>query len=244
MDDQNPSELLKLQLTGLAGRTAFCPEDQQIAEYFDGSLSEREAEGLERHLADCRYCLARVGMLQRLEHPEFTRRIPEDVLLAAKTIQREPVRRFRLVPLWAGAAALLALAVSLAYLLPPVRVGQVALPRDHSAEPGTPLRETRSIAAAVTGPRFLTPAEGSTVVTAEQPFTWTAVPDSLYYQLRIVSGEGDLLWQQRLEQSEWIIPAGLALVPGEDYFVRVDAFLTDSKSLPSDYLLFRLEEGR
>ena len=243
MDDNRHTELLKLQLTQLTGKTPFCPEDQQIAEYFEGCLPRYELGALERHLADCRYCLARVGMLQRLEDEQTIRRIPEDALASAKVLQRGPVRRSGINPKWAAAAAILVIAVALKQLLPLMEIGQDALPRTHVTEPGSQLRETRSIEPAVSGPRFLSPADGMPLFPADRSFTWTAVPDSLYYQLRIVSEEGDLLWQGRIAGTEWKIPAGLELSPRMDYFARVDAYITDAKALQSDYLLFRLEES-
>ena len=45
-----------------------------------------------------------------------------------------------------------------------------------------------------------------------------------------------------VEGTEWRLPAGLALTPGSEYFARVDAYLTDAKTLQSDYLLFRSGE--
>ncbi len=67
MDEQNHKKLLKLQSTELTERTPFCPEDQLIAEYFDGYLPQAEFDRLERHLSDCRFCLARLGVLERID---------------------------------------------------------------------------------------------------------------------------------------------------------------------------------
>ena len=39
------------------------------------------------------------------------------------------------------------------------------------------------------------------------------------------------------------LPDGLELVPGAEYFVRIDAHLTEAKSLQSEYLLFRFGGG-
>jgi len=242
MDDHTHTELPILQSAELAGRTPFCPEDQQIAEYYDEVLPERERHTLERHLADCRFCLARIGMLQRLEQDQTSRRIPEDVLATAKTLRHEPVQRRRATPFWA-AAAVIVIAVGAFYqLLPLSQVGQNALPRTHLDEPSSELRETRTIDPVAIGPRFLSPPEGVTVAAGNNLFIWTPVPDSLYYQVRVVSDAGDLLWQERVDGTEWRLPGGLNLSPGVEYFVRVDAYLTDAKALQSDYLLFRLGE--
>jgi hypothetical protein len=241
MDENTFEELLKLQLAEPAGRTPFCPEDQQVAEYFDGVLPAYELGAFERHLADCSHCLARVGMLQRLEDERSPQRVPEDALASAKALRYGLGRRWGINPAWIAAAAVLVMAVAATKLLPLMEIGQDALPRAHLAEPGSELRQTRSFESPSSGPRFLAPADGSPYAPADHRFKWTAVPGSLYYQLRIVSEEGDLLWQGRISGTEWTIPEGVALVPGVDYFVRVDAYITDAKALQSDYLLFRLE---
>jgi len=239
MDDHKHIELLTLQAAELTERTPFCPEDQQVAEYFEEQLPEAERDRLERHLADCRFCLARLGMLQRLEQNPIAPRIPEDVLATAKSMRQATVLRSKRVPAWA-AAAVLVVAVGILWHLFPVReIGPVELPRIQEAEPSSDLRETRSVDPGAIGPRFLSPREGPGITSNASIFKWTVVPNSLYYEVRIVSDAGDLLWQERVDGTEWRLPAGLALTPGVEYFVRVDAYLTDAKTLQSDYMLFR-----
>jgi len=242
MNDQAQTELTMMQSAELNGQTPFCPEDQQIAEYFDGVLPAGEREAVERHLADCRFCLARVGMLQRLELDSTARRIPEDVLTTAKTLQHEPPRRAGVAPFWAAAAALVIALGALYQLFPLKQLGQGALPRTHLDEPSSSVGETRNIDPGAHGPRFLSPQQGETLAVGHKRFSWTPVANSLYYQVRIVSDAGDLLWQERVDDTEWRLPGGLNLSPGVEYFVRVDAYLTDAKALQSDYVLFRLGE--
>jgi len=239
MDDHKLIELLTLQAAELTERTPFCPEDQQIAEYFENELPAAERERLEHHLADCRFCLARLGMLQRLEQNPIAPRIPEDVLAAAKSMGQATVSRPKRSPFWA-AAAVLVIAAGVAYQVFPLReIGQPGLQRVHMSEPSSELRETRSADPAALRPRFLSPGEGPGITATTGSFQWTAVPNSLYYEVRVVSDAGDLLWQERVDGTEWRLPAGLALTPGLEYFVRVDAYLTDAKALQSDYLMFR-----
>jgi hypothetical protein len=83
-----------------------------------------------------------------------------------------------------------------------------------------------------------------TIVPGDGTFEWTPVPESLYYQLRIVSDEGDLIWQGRVDGTQWALPSDLPLVPGSEYFVRVDAYLAEAKAVNSDYFLFQVGESR
>jgi hypothetical protein len=243
MNDQAQPELTVLQSAELTERTPFCPEDRLIAEYFDGVLPEGERDAVERHIADCRFCLARVGMLHRLELDSSATRLPEDVLAAVRTLRNEPrVRRSRVMPSLAAVAVIVMALGAIYQLFPLSQIARDVLPRMHVDEPSTSVRETRTIDPGANGPRFLSPREGVTVSVGNSPFTWTPVPNSLYYKIRIVSDAGDLLWQKRVDGTEWRLPGGLNLSPGAEYFVRVDAYLTDAKTLQSDYLLFRLGE--
>jgi hypothetical protein len=245
MDDHDYTDLLILQSAELTGSTRFCPEDQEIAEYFDGALPKDEQGRLERHLADCRYCLARVGMLGRQDSHPSGRQIPGDVLATAKAMTpRVPGRRLKWAPAWA-AAALVVLAVGILSQLDSTRQSarKSISPVNGVEQPGT-LRETRNIDPAATGPGFLSPGEALAIIPAGYLFRWTPVADSRFYQVRIVTDSGDLLWQERITGTEWKLPAGTHLTPGAEYFVRVEAFLTDTRSLKSDYLLFQIEEQR
>jgi len=243
MDDHTRPDLLRLQAAELTGRTPFCPEDQEIAEYFEGVSTAVERIKLENHLVNCRFCLARIGMLQRQQDDSGGSRVPEEVLATAKAMRHRPPRGFRWAPAWATAAAIF-VAVGLFFrfgVLAPI--GHDVLPRVHQTESISVSRETRWIDPAELGPRFLAPERGLTIASGDGVFRWTAVPNSRYYQLRIVSDKGDLLWQERVDGTEWKLPASLMLSPGAEYFVRVDAFLSEAQALQSDYLLFRVSEG-
>jgi hypothetical protein len=245
MDDRKYTELLALQRVELAGGTPFCPEDQEIAEYFEGLIPKNERGRLEHHLVDCRYCLARVGMLSRLEQHQSDRRIPGDVLATAKAMAPAVRGRWqKMAPAWA-AAALIVLAIG---TLPPLHyTRQIKHESQTSAnvvESIGMLRETRNINSAVKGPSFLDPIESLVIVPEDYLFRWTPVPNSRFYQVRIVSDSGDVLWQERINGTEWKIPAGTQLTPGADYFMRVEAFLADTRSLKSGYLLFQVEGRR
>mgnify|MGYP001826244833 FL=1 len=62
MDDYQHTNLLVLQSAELTERTPFCPEDREIAEYFDGQVVEAVRRSTEHHLDTCRFCRARIGM--------------------------------------------------------------------------------------------------------------------------------------------------------------------------------------
>jgi hypothetical protein len=240
MHDHRNTELLTLQSADLTQRTPFCVDDQQIAEYYDGLLPDGKRARVERHVTDCRFCIARIGMLARLDHAA-EERVPEDALAAAKLTARPATRIRHRRPAWA-AAALVVMAAGLSFQLfndrqPGLESGSPAV----VSAPSSTIRETRSIDDAAFGPSILSPRDGQPAG-ADTMILWTAVPDSLFYRVRIVSDEGDLMWQERIEGTEWQLPESLMLAAGADYYLRIDAFVTDAKSLQSDYVLFRFGE--
>lgn len=213
-------ELISLlkQPIGAVERQPDCADDYRLASYVDSCLSERDHGRFEQHLADCAWCIERVGIIGRAREAETT----AAVLKSVRT-------RWRTAPRWA-VAAMVVLAIGI--------VSQLNSP--YQATQTSQVRETRNINPGALGPSFLSPREGMTIIPDAGVFNWTAVPDSLYYQVRIVSDEGDLVWQERVNDTQWLLPTDLSLTPGAEYFIRVNAYLAEAKTLNSDYLLFRI----
>lgn len=215
-------ELISLlkQPIGAVERQPDCADDYRLASYVDSCLSERDHGRFEQHLADCAWCIERVGIIGRAREAETTGAVPKPVRI-----------RWRAAPRWA-VAAVVVLAIGV--------VSQLNSP--YQATQAVQIRETRNLDLGALGPSFLSPREGMTITPDAGVFNWTAVPDSLYYQVRIVSDEGDLLWKERVNATQWGLPGELSLAPGAEYYVRVDAYLAEAKTLNSDYLLFRIEK--
>jgi hypothetical protein len=233
-------ESLLRQLPTSIDPGADCPRDSVIAMYVDGGLEAHEHGAWSRHFADCDYCLARLGALSRAREADTVPPLPEIVRHRARRLAREhnAERRFgRLAPAWAAAAVLV------------VALGIVFF-NDSRRPPGgdslqtVPARETRYIEPLAAGPVLRWPLEGTVLAPDAHEFNWTAIPESRYYELRIVSDSGDLIWQQRVTDTRWILPPELNLEIGADYFVRVDAWLNDASALSSDYVLFRYGDRR
>jgi anti-sigma factor RsiW len=217
------------QLQSSAGRpavrTPFCPDDHEIAGYVDGRLDGDARELIDRHLADCQACVSRVGLLTRL----IRERAGERVSQAGQTRSRKWLRS---APRWAAAASLV------------LALGYLAGTSDLLSGPGeeTQYQATRNLESAFSVPEILAPATG--VMGPRDGFVirWTEVPGSLYYEVRIVTDAGDLVRQQRVQASEWTLDPGLDLEAGRDYFIRVDAYLTDAKAIHSEHIPFRIRE--
>lgn len=250
MNTDELKSLLK-QSAETVERQPDCPDDHTLASYIDGGLSERDHGRFEHHLADCAYCTERVGTLGRAGEAETTAQVPE--LLRARSARLAKASDtksasvtptlWRKAPRWAAAAVVVLAVGVLSQFYSPSLNRQEVSPSIDTPGQSAGIRETRNMDTGTIGPSFLSPLEGMTIIPDGGVFNWTPVRDSLYYQLRIVSDEGDLVWQERVDGTQWELPSDLSLSPGAEYFVRVDAYLAEAKALNSDYVLFRVGDG-
>jgi len=244
MDDYTHTDLLILQSAELTARTPFCPEDQEIAGYFDGHLAETERQTLEHHLADCRFCMARVGMLHRQQLETGSHRVPEEVLATAKQL-RPGTRRRRLyrAPAWAAAAAIVIAVVSIlsnSNLVSVPRYGinpELVLP-PHAAE-----NQLRGINGPANNLDILFPEPGAAIAPGSL-IRWTRIPGDTHYTIFILSQAGDVLWSENLQSTEWILPDELKLPEGDEIFFRVEAELPAGDSLSSKHRVLRASDRR
>lgn len=236
MDDLNYTRFSILQSAPLTDKTRFCPDDQQIAEYFDGGLDETSRPALERHTADCRYCQARLGMLERLATGQGAREARGDALAAAKQLSLGRSRRKPpFAPALAAAAVVvLALALVVGGQREPVPAPAVTPP---GAEPGP--RELRSLRRTPSVVDILDPAPGAEIHPGS-PIRWAEVPGHLHYTVQVISRTGDVLLTERLEENEWALRDAPQLEPGGDYWFRVEAMLSDGRTLHSRHMALRI----
>jgi hypothetical protein len=199
-------------------RTPFCPDDHDIAAFVDGALDDSARILIDRHLPDCTACVSRVGLLTRL--------MRDDVADAAAA--QHTNKKWLAAPQWAVAASILVAVIWLGWS------PQTDQPVDYQDARGTP--------SVLSPPEILAPDSG--VLAKREGFVirWTEVPGSLYYEIRVVSDAGDLLGEERVDRTEWVLPEAIILEPGHEYFVRVDAYLSDSKAISSQHIPFRLRD--
>ena len=237
MNTRQVIALIQAAAEPISEATPDCLQPELLAAYHDGNLHHRERAVAEAHLVVCDRCLGQLGALscaktgQSLE-PD----VPPHLIARAEALFAPPVPAK--VPLqwrWAiplAAAAGLILAVNLALLTPSIL--------NHEAGE-SPTPQTRIAHGELQLPRLLVPAEGSVVWPPEQEFRWTEVPNALFYDVRLIKLDGELLLRERVDKTQWMIPASLRLEPGMEYFVRVDAYLDDARYLSSQHRLFRVK---
>ena len=107
---------------------------------------------------------------------------------------------------------------------------------------GEDVRQLRNIKQSNPGPTVLQPVEGADIRSSQLTIRWTSVPGSLYYDIRLVSEEGFMIWQERVEDTWSDLPDHVELIAGNHYFVRVDAYLAEAKSVSSKHVKITIKE--
>jgi len=245
MEPEKLSKLLRILPTNAAVRRPGCSDDHLLAAYVDSQLPEEPGEQITFHLSDCDYCLTKVGMLKRLHGSVPEEPVGEFVLARANRMGKSKKRpTFQYVSRWASAAVVV-LAVSLVFKwnLPDQDFPEAT--DTTSSDPASQVidqRQTRNLSPDILKPRILAPSNGATVKPGSLVFSWSEVPGSLYYDVRIVTDEGNLIWQGQVEGTEMGLPENLQLKPDTEYFFRVDAYLASAKSIRSHHVLFSIGE--
>ena len=218
------------------GRGPACPGEHALATYVDGTLGVDSREGIEVHLADCDACLALVGLLSRERGVDATDPVDDLAIARAQALVRPQSRRHgSSAPQWAAAAVVVVALVSLVRLSQPVTPTEIV--NDRSNAP-----TTRAAAADTQVLRLLSPSPGASVSASELAVRWTPVPGAHYYDVRVVTDAGDVVTEEHVTGTEWHPTNPAALRPGTEYFVHVDAFIADDKTVSSKHVAFRVSD--
>jgi len=230
------TSLLRASPTDSPGRGRMCPDEHAIAAFVDGTLAADAREPLEIHLADCTHCLALVGLLSREHTADATKPAPEPAVARARRLAQPRSRRWgSFQPQWAAAAVVVLAVAALIRLSQPT--GMAPGSPDPSEAP-----TIRSGKAPSSGLRLLSPGAETTVSRKQLMFRWTAVPGTHYYDVRVVTDAGDVVTEERVTGTEWRLKNPTALRPGLEYFVHVDAYVSDGKAIGSEHVSFHVSE--
>ena len=208
-----------------------CPEDGQLLRLLGDSLEWQDRELLETHAADCEHCIALLGRIGRLEALDPAENISEITMARARKLLQRPRTEFAMGR-WAAAAAVVVV-IFAAYQFGP----GAGVPETEAV----PAPEIRNLDHDAYRPTILSPRDGLGVGVPGGEFRWSAVPDTLHYNVRIVSVDGAMLWQEQVQDTEWRIPDDLGLVAGHEYYFRVDAYLRQAKTIRSRHVMFTVD---
>ncbi len=247
----------------LPERTRRCPEDDVLAAFVERRLQLPRQEQVEAHVSACPYCLQQVGFVLNVQDADLPQ-VPSALLARVA----KPTRRPWLADLswrWAPATVALAGVVVVASVVmrqepaapsaeserPPVRqqtpAAGPALSAPVAEAPGATRdvpspRETRSQApAAARALQLLEPRPGAVVTAEGFDLRWTPVPGALFYEVRVSTASGQMVWSGKVEREQVHVPSDAGFRPGAHY-AWVRAHLPGGKLIRADAVSFNVSE--
>jgi hypothetical protein len=212
-------------------RTWRCPDETRLAAFVEQRLAAPERARLEAHIADCDYCLGQVGALERLQDAVLPDDVPPRILVVARELVAGRARAAKPWWYWGSAAAATAcLAIAITFEVWQPQAGLIAHPQT--------VRGTADQSTAI--PELLLPRESAMVPRAALEFRWNRVERTLFYEVRVVTADGDLIWEARADHAEARVPPNVLLVNGERYYVSVSAWLPDGKTVKAPPVGFQV----
>jgi hypothetical protein len=92
-------------------------------------------------------------------------------------------------------------------------------------------------------PTITFPPADKVIARERLEFRWKEVPDSLYYEVRVLTSEGDLIWEDDSSKTDVKLPTDLPLAAGK-YFVRVSAAMANGHMRKSNPVAFQVASSR
>jgi Putative zinc-finger len=232
MTDDDLERLLSSKESLRSHRAWGCPDEATLAAFVDGTLPESARSRVQSHLADCETCLQDVAATLRARETPLPE-VPARLLARAREFAKSTARG-TLAPAWrwgmiSAAAVLVLVAATHFWQSRPVPA------------PGTSPAEVRSVPGQPVAPQILSPVEGAIVGREQIELRWRGVAGAIYYEIQLVTAEGDVLWQERTEKTEARLSKALPIAPGQQVYFWVRAHLLDGKTLKSDPVGFTLD---
>jgi hypothetical protein len=230
MDERQLRELLQWHRGEVSSQGGPCPDESELAAYFEGILAGGTRSRIGGHVADCDRCVQVLGFLADYAAGEVAdSRFSLCVDEVPASVSMGELPKWSGVRRWA-AAAVLVVAAGLV-------IWQAIDP------PVSTVRQLPSTRDSFQGPQLLWPTAGSAVVEPESVVRWSSVPDSLEYTITLLDAQGLLLWQEQVSSTEIQLPA-LELSADQAYFLQIRSHLRSGKSLRSGHFELRIDAPR
>ncbi len=214
-----------------------CPGNDILAGYVDGGLDKAARRRTESHLADCAACRSLVGdvvTMRRLEATPLPLGLKQRAI--ASTAPSRTVPRWVLIPATAAGLTVVLIVVvlirgprneiSLISRSPAAPV--VAKSETPTAPGGAAPNIVRKSAPSESLPALIFPGDGRVVRPSELILKWKVVPHARYYEIHVVTSEGDPVWQSDSERTDAKLSPDITLKDGT-YFVWITAYLDDGR---------------
>ena len=248
VEDQYLARLLHTPAVGTTRRGWRCPHATKIAAFVEGRLDGRAMKRIETHVAGCNFCLGQVAFLARIQQNSMPTEVPEKLFNQALKLGSR-TRDSAGGPAWrwgfaTAASAVLVLAFAVFLHEPsrptvssqPPRAPAVEPLQSRPSQPTVPSPDSsgvRSRQSRALLPELVYPREGVILAPRDVEFRWRQMPGSLFYEIRVMTFNGDVIWEERSEETHARLPESVRLSPGGNYFVSVRAYLSRGKTARS-----------
>jgi hypothetical protein len=218
-----------------------CLNADVVAAYVDQTIGDKGRAQVERHLAACAYCRNLVADTVKLERVRDLPTVPAALFARVRGLgsAAQPKGWAWGLPM-AAAGSLACLLVAVALLetkqspnLPsrPAPAG----PEIFKSQPQTPLvtephEVVRGSGSLQQMPTVTYPARDTVVSPDPLEIRWTAVPHAIYYQVRVLTSAGELVWQSEPTTNAVKTP----VLGSGKYFVMVSAVMENGRMRKSD----------
>ena len=235
----------------LAVRKWRCPTESDLSAYAEGLLNDSAQSRVKAHLSTCSHCLAQVVFLQANTNSSALLEVSAVLLARAAGIVSAKPTMLSSTWRWAtllGATACLAVLTVIQQptpnpVLAPRPPGPIVAPAPSMMPKESP---SRSDSPSVRGglvrfepPALVYPREGVSLTRKNMEFRWKGTPRSLFYEIRVTTVDGSLIWGAKVDTLYARVPENIQFNAGETYYVWVVANLPEGKSMQSRAVAFR-----
>jgi len=226
-----------------------CPDEHDLASYLDHTSDPDAKTRLEHHLSSCSYCRVLVAESLRTQRLENRIALPVALRTRARPLgTTAPVHvRWSWLPLTlapVGCALLLFVWLRAPQPLDLPRWGAPQPPAILKSQVSTPVISrpsdvVRSSDNHSSLPTVIFPTSSLVIRSGRINFRWRAVPRASYYQVRILTAAGELLWQHDSDENHLQADDSLTLPTGQ-YFVLISAIMENGRAQQSSPVEFQV----
>ena len=230
-----------------------CSDEHVLASYLDQTSDPHAKTRLERHLSSCSYCRVLVAEILRSQRLKNRIAVPPALRARARSLgTTAPVRvRWSWLPLTiapAGCAVLLFVWLRAPQTLDLPRWAAPPAPAMSKSQTSAPVIPrpsdvVRSSDNHSSVPTVIFPTSSVVIGSDRINFRWHAVPRASYYQVRILTAAGELLWQHDSNENHLQADDSLTLPTGK-YFVLISAIMENGRSQQSSPVEFQVAPKR
>src|SRR5215471_4596320 len=201
----------------LPARKWSCPEDHMVAAYADGTIDGLGKKWVEFHLSGCLRCRLVVADAVKAQRETDLPSPPAELKWKATGFAASETAQKPWVWVPAGTLAAIALLIATSMLLrkpqslviqsPPSPSAPMIAKSEPAAASGAALRDlVRKPTSSEPLPSIVFPRPDSTLSREQLTFGWKSVAQSRYYEVHVVTADGDLVWEGQTDKSNLQMP--------------------------------------